>query len=213
VISAGSTKYLVRAGLEPLQTRPLPFRRKSVRGQLLALMLWLVIAPHLWATDHPKPTEYEVKAAYLLNFGKFVQWPSLAEQNGGAHSFFLCVLGRDPFGPVLDTTLAGETISGKNIISRHIATAQETEGCQVLFISASEEGRVNDILHSLSGTPVLTVSDLPRFTSQGGMIQFVMEQDRVRFEVNLMAAQQAGLSLSSQLLKVAVHVRNGSGER
>ncbi len=204
---------MVRAGLSPLQTRPLPLCSKPLCARLVALMLCLAMAPPLWAADHPKPSEYDVKAAYLLNFGKFVQWPSLAEQNGGSHSFFLCVLGRDPFGPVLDATLAGETISGKNVISKHIATPQDAGGCQVLFISTSEEGRVNDILHSLSGTPILTVSDLPRFSSQGGMIQFVMEQDRVRFEVNLMAAQQAGLSLSSQLLKVAVHVRNGGGER
>ena len=154
----------------------------------------------------PSPTEYEVKAAYLYNFARFVEWPpsSPAVQ---ASEFNICVLGHDPFGGVLDNTIAGEKIDGKNVVARRIAKAGEATSCRVLFISSSENKQLREILGDVGKLSVLTVSDMPQFVQQGGIVQFVLEQERVRFEINLTAAQQASLSLSSELLKVAAVVK------
>jgi hypothetical protein len=150
------------------------------------------------------PTEYQVKAAYLYNFGRFVEWP-LNTAPGG--SFTVCILGQDPFGPTLDSTLAGETISGKAIVAKRISTPKETDNCQILFVSLTDSSRLNKIIAAVNKRAILTVSDTPQFAERGGMIQFVIDGKRVRFEVNLTATQQAGLTLSSELLKVATAVR------
>jgi hypothetical protein len=175
-----------------------------------ALVCFLLAASGLHA-QRSSPGEYEVKAAYLYNFGKFVQWPSNAPADG--NSFPICVLGRDPFGETLDSTTLGESINTKKIVIKRIASAQEAAGCRILFISSSEEGRLREILRALGSTSVLTVSELPHFTRDGGMVQFVMEANRVRFEVNLAVAESASLVLSSQLLKVATTVRRRAPSR
>ncbi|MGZ4827438.1 MAG: YfiR family protein [Terriglobales bacterium] len=152
-------------------------------------------------------TEYQVKAAYLFNFAKFVTWPTAAERTDP--SFTVCVLGRDPFGSALETTVSGEKIRGKPVVLKRVATAKEASGCRIIFISSSEEPKLKRVLSEMDpGT--LTVSDMPHFVDNGGMIQFVPEGKRVRFEVNLTAAEKSGLALSSELLKVATNVRRES---
>jgi hypothetical protein len=153
-----------------------------------------------------KPTDYQVKAAYLYNFGRFVEWPANVTA-AKSDPFTVCILGQDPFGPALDSTLAGETIGGKSVAAKRISTPQEAVNCQILFVSSTEGGRLGKIIEALDRECVLTVSDMPQFSERGGMIQFVLEEKRVRFEVNLAAAQHVGLSLSSELLKVATTVR------
>jgi hypothetical protein len=150
------------------------------------------------------PSEYEVKAAYLYDFGKFVAWPAKV---AASDDFPICVLGQDPFGPTFDSTIAGETINGKKVVVNRIAKPQEAVSCRILFISASEESQLKEILATLDKTSVLTVSDISQFTRRGGMIQFVIDANRVRFEVNVATTERAGLTLSSQLLKVAINVR------
>jgi hypothetical protein len=119
----------------------------------------------------------------------------------------VCVLGRDPFGSSLDATLAGEAIDNRKLAARRIANPREATNCRILFISSSEAIRIKEILAAVDSSAVLTVSDMPAFTSAGGMIQFVLKENKVRFEVNLTAAEKAGLMLSSQLLKVATDIR------
>lgn len=153
-----------------------------------------------------KPTEYQVKAAYLDNFGRFVGWPASVKA-AGENSFEICVLGRDPFGQVLDGTLAGEVIDGKETVARRISKPQDALSCRILFVSSSEAGQLKEILAALGTRGVLTVSDMPQFTRNGGMVQFVLDGNRVRFEVNLTIAERAGLTLSSQLLRLATNVR------
>jgi hypothetical protein len=171
----------------------------------------LVLAGPLSAQgqQHSKPTDYEVKAAYLYNFSRFVEWPANAKQAQDS-SFNICVLGQDPFGPALNATLADESIAGKSVVAKQIPTPQDAVNCRVLFISSSEDSRLKQILTTVSDTSVLTVSDLPQFTRRGGMIQFIVEGSRVRFEVNLATAERAGLTLSSELLKVATTVRRSA---
>lgn len=151
--------------------------------------------------------EYEVKAAYLFNFGKFVRWPSQPDAQ-----FPICVLGRDPFGRMLDDLISGEAIDGRRLVTRRITTLREAAGCRVVYVSGSEDYRLPEVLQRLHSLGILTVSDLPRFSERGGIIGFVMVGDRVRFEVNLSAARQAGLNLSSDLLRVATTVRTEDGD-
>jgi hypothetical protein len=179
------------------------------RGFLLQLaitgVVWLLSAGSI-ALGQQKPSEYQVEAAYLYNFGRFVEWPTKGTmaQTG---SFTICVLGEDQFGQALDTTLAGETIGNRKVTSRRISNPQMSGDCQILFISSSEANRLNKIIEVLDKSAILTVSDIPQFSQRRGMIQFVLEENRIRFEVNLTATQRAGLTLSSELLKVATVVR------
>lgn len=152
-----------------------------------------------------KPNEYQVKAAYLYNFGKFVNWPAgftVADND----SFAICIIGEDPFGPAMNSIVAGEKIGGKPVQIRHISKKQDAASCRVLFISSSEDSRVREILTDFAPVNVLTVSDMPNFVARGGIIQFVVLDNKIRFEVNLSAAERSNLNLSSELLKVAVAV-------
>ena len=154
----------------------------------------------------PKPTEYEVQAAYLSNFGRFVEWPVKAGASD-RDPFYVCVLGQDPFGPLLDAALKGETIGGAPMAARRVTGTADAANCRIIYLNPSKDIPQKALLAALGNTNVLTVSDAAGFTQQGGMIQFVLDGNRVRFEINLAAAQRAGLNLSSQLLKVAVAVR------
>jgi hypothetical protein len=157
------------------------------------------------ALGQQKPSEYQVEAAYLYNFGRFVEWPAKGTNAPGF--FTICVLGEDPFGHALDAILAGETIGNQRVVARRISSPQTLGDCQILFISSSEAKRLNKIIEALDRSAILTVSDIPQFSQRQGMIQFVLEENRIRFEVNLTATQRAGLTLSSELLKVATAVR------
>ncbi len=195
--------------------RSVPQRGLVWRGQ--RPLPWLAAAAIAWVlTGVPslraqakKPTDYEVKAAYLYNFGRFVEWPAKVTATK-VDSFTICVLGQDPFGPALDAALAGETIAGKNVAVKRILSPQDAVNCRILFISSSEDNQLKLILAALNDTSVLTVSDLPQFSRRGGMVQFILDGNRVRFEVNLAPAEHAGLTLSSELLKLAVSVRRSA---
>ena len=153
-----------------------------------------------------KPSEYDVKSAYLYNFSKFVEWPNPDPASKGG-AFAICVLGTDPFGPALDAAIAGRTAGGVKTIARRISKPEDAIGCRILFISSSEDGRLSSIMTVLDHMGILTVSDINHFSERGWMIQFVSEGNHVRFEVNLKPVQDCGLNLSSELLKVAVAVR------
>lgn len=193
-------------------------RRCILRDQAICRVLghhrWLTAVALAWGllgipgalAQSAKPTDYDVKAVYLYNFGRFVEWPEKVDATKRG-SFTVCILGQDPFGPSLDTTIAGETIEGKTIVAKRISSPQESGDCQILFLSLAETSRLNKIIADLNKKAVLTVSDMPQFVKSGGMIQFVLEGKKVRFEVNLTATQHAGLTLSSELLKVATVVR------
>jgi hypothetical protein len=153
-------------------------------------------------------SEYEIKAAYLFTFAKFVEWQTRDGRDDS--SYTICILGRDPFGPVLDSTLNGVSIRGRKVGARRLpADDPSTAGCHIVFIGTAEERSLSTIVAPLTHQGVLTVSDMPRFAERGGMIQFVTLANRVRFEINLAAARDGGLMMSSELLRVASTVRNG----
>jgi hypothetical protein len=171
--------------------------RKGLCGILLLLAGFLSTA---WSQPVP-PTEYDVKAAFLYNFGKFVQWPPEAFE--GRDSFVFCLLGDDSFGQVLNSTVVGKKIQERVLVVRQLRDVSDTEGCHILFISRSEGWRLPRVLSSLRSRSVLTVGETVGFTERGGIISFRVEDNRVRFDINLAAAQRAQLTISSQLLKLA----------
>jgi hypothetical protein len=196
--------------LQRISRGRLPYKRRGLGPRLTAAAItWLLATLPSVQAQHSKPTEYEVKATYLYNFIRFVEWPEKVTQ-AQSGSFVICVLGKDPFGPALNAILADEATAGKTVVAQRIPTPQDAVNCRVLFISSSESTRLKQILATLGEASVLTVSELPEFTQRGGMVQFVSEGNRVRFEVNLASAEHAGLTLSSELLKVAVNVRRSA---
>jgi hypothetical protein len=169
-------------------------------GRLLPIYIALSCLAQPPASMSPS----DVEAAYLYNFGKFVRYPALQVQDTA--SFSICILGEDGFGGTLDSLVANESIEGRKIAVRRLASASAANNCQIVFIAPSEETRLAKDLAAFEKRPVLTVSNLPGFLEHGGMIQFLLQNNRVRFAVNLAATEQNSLALSSELLKVAVRV-------
>ncbi|MGA8030328.1 MAG: YfiR family protein [Bryobacteraceae bacterium] len=186
-------------------------QRLLLRKVVIALFALLFSVSSLYG-ERLSSTESQVEAAYLYNFGKFVRWPDRVTGVKG-RPFTICVFGQDPLGPALDSVLAGENMGGSEVIAKRISVPQEIANCQILFISSSEESQLRTILDAVDKAAILTVSDMPQFSERGGMIHFVREGNRVRFEVNLTATQNCGLTLSSELLKVAATVRRSRAPR
>ncbi|MGH9351961.1 MAG: YfiR family protein, partial [Terriglobia bacterium] len=136
--------------LQARRTRSLPLKAAAAIATLVAFSSLCVEA-------RGGLTEYQVKAAYIYNFGRFVEWPTKGSANAGA-TFPICVLGMDPFGRTLDRLVAGQTIDGMSVVARRVSTPEEAAGCRILFISSSEDSALNGILSTLSNASVLTVS-------------------------------------------------------
>lgn len=172
--------------------------RQKVGG---ALCLLAIVAAPRSGSPQPAPTEYQVKAAFLYNFVKFVEWPAAALPPNSAVS--LCVLGQDPFGSDLESTVEGRVLNGRPLQIRRSERLGDLDTCHVLFISSSERAGVATLLAALKGTSVLTVGETDGFATQGGMIGLTLEKNKVRFEINVLAAERARLRISSQLLRLA----------
>jgi len=177
-------------------------RKFTFRGAVCLAAAALLLPANMQAQ---KPTDYDVKAAYLFNFGKFLRQPDTPRQS----SFDICVLGHDDFGGALDKLTANEQLNGVPEHTVHVENAVAARRCAIVFISGSEADKLKQDLNDLNGYPVLTVSDVPRFVERGGMIAFEMQAKHVRFSVGLDAVTKAGLGLSSELLKVALAVVGG----
>ncbi len=173
---------------------------------LLLVVGFLLISVCPVRAGEREAAEYEVKAAFLYNFAKFTEWPA-GSFAGDQASLTICVLGDDPFGKAFNPIRA-KTVKNRPVVIREVADADAAGGCHMLFIAASEQPHVDAILGSLGKRSVLTVSDMKKFVQSGGMISFVMVDDKVRFEINNGAADRAGLKISSQILKLARTVKN-----
>ncbi len=146
--------------------------------------------------------EYQVKAAFLFNFAKFVEWPDKAFANAKS-PIYIGVLGDDPFGGTLDQIVEGETVQERKLIIKRSRQVEDLKGCHLLFISKSEKARIAQILTAVDDASVVTVSEVEGFARRGGVINFFIADDKVRFEVNADTARHKGLKISSQLLRVA----------
>jgi hypothetical protein len=177
----------------------------------VATCLALLFASNL-LFGQAKPSEYTVKGAYLLNFGKFMRVSPGAETN--PNNFDICIVGDDPFGSSLDNITAGEQIDGRPVrivrLEKPDLDKPDSRQCAIAYLSASEDRRIEQDLAAFKDSDTLTVSDAPDFLKRGGMIQFLLVSNHVRFSVNLDPVRRTHLNLSSELLRVAASV---SGNR
>jgi len=176
----------------------------------------ILVLPALWSlgalpvqAEPPSLPEYAIKSAYLYQFSSFIELPPAVFPEP-ATPFCICVLGEDPFGPLLDA-LQRKTVQGRAVAVIRLKQVREGGGCHILFISPSEAPRLDKILAALETRPVLTVGDLPGFAQAGGAIEFVYQDNKIRFAINLDTARRAGLKISSKLLSLAMVVRQSSG--
>ncbi len=168
-------------------------------GKLSALLLLLLTA---WPVLLPAEvvTDYQVEALFLFNFVHFVTWPA---SDDAAGPFTIGVLDNEQIGARLDETVRGESLDGRALTVLHFHRVEDLASCQILFIDRSQDSQLRRIISSLNHRGTLTVSDVPGAAEQGVMIQFVVENNRVRLRVNVEAARAAGLVLSSKLLRAA----------
>lgn len=165
-------------------------------------LLALISLGALSSAVQAQSSEYQVKAAFLYNFAKFVDWP--AEAFAGSNGMLVIgVIGDDPFGGALDQAINGKTINGQPLVVRRLRWGQDLRSCHILFISSSERKHLQQIIQSLRGASVLTVGDMGQFNQEGGIINFILEASKVRFEINSRGAGQAQLRISSKLLALA----------
>jgi hypothetical protein len=197
-----------------LRTEEPAGRRYRRRRSQLPLLLFAVAAAGLSTTAaraQSSPDEYQVKAAYILNFARFVEWPPDALP--ASSPIAIAIVGEDSFGGALEEVLRGKSANGHPIQLRHLRWDEELATYQIVFISNSEEPHLPQILRYLAHSSALTVSDIDRFSLRGGIIEFCMVGNRVRFDINREPAIAAQLIISSKLLSVARAVHNGGAAK
>jgi len=174
--------------------------RRFAFGRLA--LLALVAAISYIHAETPLADEYPVKAAFLFNFAKFVEWPADAFK-GPEDPIVICVLGQNPFGTALEDVVRGKTVANRTFAVRGVANAQQASNCQIVFVSASERKHFRFLLDGLKGRSILTVGEGEDFTASGGIINFKLKDAQVRIEIDPGAAGRAGLRISSKLLSLA----------
>jgi hypothetical protein len=180
--------------------------RELNRRSGCGLVLGLVLA---CTASSQTGSEYQVKAAFLYNFARFVEWPAPTFKTD-MDPLRICVLGLDPFGGALSETVGAKTVLGRPFTVTGISETSQAAACQILFISASEKKRYRAIFADLRTSAILTVGETDGFANQGGIVNFKLENGRVRFEVNVEAAGLAKLRISSKVLKLAQIVDSGA---
>jgi hypothetical protein len=203
--------FLIRAaaidrGFDPpgYLSWPSAMRKKMRFSRLFLLILtfcFFFATPRDLLAEPLQAGEYQVKAAFLLNFARFVEWPA----SHAKETFTIGILGRDPFDSALDS-LSGKTVRGKRVLVRRYEDPEDAREADILFISASEKRALPRILKTIRGNSILTVGDSKDFSRSGVMINLLLLQKRVGFEINLASAQRDGLQISSNLLKLAQEV-------
>jgi len=154
------------------------------------------------AAGAPALSEYQIKALFLFNFAKYVDWPTNVFADNSA-PIVIGLVGEDGFGDDITRAVEGKTINNRPVVFKHVASDQEYRTCQILFVSASEKDHMPAILEAVKDSAVLTVGETDGFLALQGMINFVKKENKIRLEINLVPAQQANLRLSSKLLSVA----------
>ena len=166
---------------------------------LISVLFTMFRVPSTWA-DETVSSEYLVKAAFLYNFAKFVDWPEGSFHHDDSPLTIL-VYGENPFGEAFGS-LKGKTVKGRKLIIKHYSGLIDLERCHIMFISSSEEKYVPSIIKKIKGKNILSVADMDGFAQRGGMINLIKTADRLRIEINAGAAELAGMSISSKLLNL-----------
>ena len=171
--------------------------------RMAAALLCLAGSAEISAQEEgERKKEYRVKAAFLLNFVKFVKWPESAFKKED-EPFIIGVLGKDPFGKILETTFRKKRVRGRPFVIRRFGDTESPGGCHLLFVSDSMKAKHVRILENLKEDPVLTVGETPKFATRGGTINFYLKEGKVRFEINSKRAKAVGLKINARLLNLA----------
>jgi YfiR/HmsC-like len=197
-------------GIPSLPDREMRYRFRA--GRIRARILYLLVTctclfPPELVAQAKTASEYEIKAAFLYNFAKFVEWPAASFANS-KQPLNICVLGPDPFGHFLDEAVLGKSIEGHPVSVTRGRLIQDMLECHILFVGGSQRLSLADLLNKLRGKNVLLVGESEDFAFSGGTVQFVLEGNHVRFVINPDAAERAGLKISSKLLALAVVVHD-----
>jgi len=178
-------------------------------GLMLLLVVFAASATDAHAQDTEASSEYLIKAGFIYNFASLVQWPSTSFSQADS-PIVIAVLGEDHFGTTLDHVLQGKKIDGRPFVIKHLRSVSELvksagnpRDCQILYVTASAMSHLSEVILSVRALPILTIGDTPGFAKSGGMINLILENNRVRFEVNVKAAKDADLNISSRLLALA----------
>jgi hypothetical protein len=174
---------------------------------IVALSVSLSWAPGALAQDRDSSnsSEYLIKAGFIFNFAKFVEWPQTTFAQPDS-PIVIGILGTDPFGAIIDQIVQDKKIGGRGFVVKRLkwgADPKDLKECKILFVGASERIHIDELVQIVRGLPILTVGETPGFAERGGVIRLVLEDNKVRFEVNVDAAHQAGLTISSRLLTLA----------
>jgi hypothetical protein len=192
----------------------LMFRRTTILILALSVSLSCVPATVAQAPDSSDSSEYLIKAGFIFNFAKFVEWPSNAFAQPDS-PIVIGVLGTDPFGTIIDKIVQDKKIGTRGFVVKRLkwgTDLKELKECKILFVGASEKVHMDELVQIVRGLPILTVGETPGFAEHGGVIRFVLEDNRVRFEVNVDAARQADLTISSRLLTLARIIQQSAGD-
>ncbi|MGP1678859.1 MAG: YfiR family protein [Burkholderiales bacterium] len=183
------------------------------RADLAAIaFICVALTPGAIATAHAQVQEYALKAAFLYKFALYVEWPGSAFPSPTS-PVNLCVAGEDSFGGGLGKAVAGERINGRNVVIRRLKTVGRDSGCHILYIGGSDAQRGAQIIEAVRGSSVLTVSDTRGSGSSAGIIDFVISDNRVRFDIDDEAAAQNGLVISSKLMSLALNVKRRTSSK
>ena len=198
------------SAVETQAISPSPLRRLLASGRLFPLSLVIALTVLFLPAGRAgaqEANEYEVKAAYLYNFARFVEWPDNVslDPNG---PLVIAILGRDPFGGEIDRFIQGKTVNGRRLVIKRFSSLEAYEQCHILFVSSSEKRNLPRILAAVGNSSVLTVSETDRFAQIGGIINFITIENSIRFEINQAAAERVGLKISYKLLSLGRVVRS-----
>jgi len=190
-------------------------RRLGILILVAAMTLNLASSADAQTGDASDSSEYLIKAGFIYNFAKFVEWPSTSFPQSDA-PIVIGILGTDPFGSVLDRIVADKKIGSRGFVVRRYKWSKDLKDlreCQILFVSSSEKAHTDEILEFVKWLPILTIGETPGFAERGGVIRFTVEDNRVRFEVSVDAAHNANLNISSRLLTLAKIIPQSTSAR
>lgn len=180
-------------------------RKCAINAVVLLLSVIFTVDSNCQAQDS-QPTKYQIEAAFIYNFARFVDWPA-QEFTDASSPMIIGVFGKNKFGMDLAQAISGKMIGGHPLQFRECASLADATHCQVLFISDSEKSHLSKIISALGGASILTVSESDNFIAAGGMINLRIVDQKVRFDINNSAARSAGLTISSKLLSLALSVK------
>jgi hypothetical protein len=174
----------------------------TLRFVAVCLICALLAPPGRAQTGNSDSSEYLIKAGFTYNFAKLMDWPASTFPQPDS-PIVIGVLGSDPFGSTLDTVLAGKKVNARSFVVKRLKFGADIKGCNILYVSVSEAAHLDEIFRLVKGLPILTIGQMPDFARRGGIINFILEDDKVRFEINVEAAKQADINISSRLLTLA----------